>query len=55
MKNSEVIIKLEISPILKITIREAEISPKPIKGIELNNNESNTEKISKNKSHLCQK
>ena len=46
MDSSE-IIKLEISPILKITIKEAETSPKPIKGIELNNNESSTEKISK--------
>ena len=29
------------------TIKEAEISPKPIKGIELNKSESNTEIISK--------
>ena len=39
--------KLEISPILKITIKEAEISPKPIKGIELNKSESRTDIISK--------
>lgn len=39
--------KLEISPILKITIKEAEMSPNPIKGTELKNNESNTENISK--------
>tara|TARA_X000000368_G_scaffold324577_1_gene261649 strand:- start:23 stop:259 length:237 start_codon:yes stop_codon:yes gene_type:complete len=39
--------KLEISPILKITIKDAEISPKPIKGIELNKNESSTKIISK--------
>ena len=36
----------EISPNLKIIIIDAEINPKPIKGIELNNNDSITTKIS---------
>jgi len=33
---------------LKITINEAEIRPKPIKGTELKNNESRVNEISKN-------
>ena len=41
------IIKLDISPILKIIIKEPEISPKAIKGIELKKNVSKTIKISK--------
>tara|TARA_Y100001958_G_C21110283_1_gene457440 strand:- start:215 stop:559 length:345 start_codon:yes stop_codon:yes gene_type:complete len=35
-------------PILKIIINEAEIKPKPIKGIELKNNEDKVKKISVN-------
>ena len=41
------IIKLDISPILKIIIKEPDISPKAIKGIELKKNVSKTIKISK--------
>jgi len=44
--DSNEIIILDISPILKIIINEPEISPKAINGIELKKNVSKTVKIS---------
>ena len=41
------IIKFDISPILKIIIKEPDINPKAIKGMELKIDDNSTKKISK--------